>query len=480
MRRENDYDVIIIGAGLLGCFAARALSSYKLKVLVLESREDVCCEVSKANTGIIYDSYNTSPGSLKTELTNKANENFPELCRELDVPYLKCGSVMIAMGPKGDSVIKKKYENGLKNGVKGLKILSGEEVNALEPNLSKNITSGLYSENTYSVNPWDLAVAAYENAKANGVTFLFKSKVTKITRNDGFKVVSDKNIYQTRAVINCAGLAAADVHNMCNPASVELKYDAADYYVLDTTSKGLVSRIILHEPEVKQKGINLVPTVDGNILVGPTRRGVESDFYDTENAGFEHLDSECDKVLDGLDKTEIIRNFGAVRPNPYYINSDEKINNFLILENDGFISLLGVKTPGLTCASELGKYVTGKITEYLENVEINQDFNPVREGIIKPSKMEPESRNKLVKEHPEYGRVICRCRQVTEGEVIEAVRRGATTVDGVKRRTGAGMGRCQGAYCMQRVMEIISEQTGCSISDVNKSCAGTDIVYEKL
>ena len=473
--RENEFDIIIIGAGLLGCFAARALSSFKLKVLVLEKREDVCCEISKANSGIIYDAYNTKPDSLKTKLTIKANASFEKLCSELDVPYLKCGSIMVATGPRADKIIQSKYENGILNDVKDLKILSKDEILALEPNLSDNVTSGLYSKNTFSVNPWDLAVAAYENASANGVKFYFNEEVSQITRNNGFVCKTGNNTYKSRVILNCAGLFADKVHNLCNPEEIELKFDAADYFVFDTTAKGLINHVIFHEPDKKGKGINLIPTVDGNILAGPSKRDVVSDFYNTEQTGFDFLENELSYLTRQFDNDKIIRSFGSVRPNPYYIDSDDKINDFMILENDGFFSLIGVKTPGLTCADELGKYMAERITDFLGIHEINENYNPNRKAIPKPSEMDFEKRNNLINKNPSFGKIVCRCRQVSEGEIIEAIKRGADTLDGVKKRTGAGMGRCQGAYCSERIMELIAEINECDIAEVKKNSKGSYI-----
>ena len=483
-------DVLIIGAGLLGCFAARALAAYECSVTVLEAREDVCTGVSRANTGIVYAGYDTKPGTLKTELCVSANAGFAALCRDLDVPFSRCGSLMVALGERGERVLQKKYADGCTNGVEGLRLLSGREVLTMEPALTPHITGGLYSPGTGTVNPWELGIAAFENAAANGVEFRFSEAAVCITRADGgFVVASAAECYFARAVLNCAGLHADAVRELCETPRIRIFPSAAVYLVLDTTVGGHVRHIISHEPEEKGKGLTLVPTVDGNLLVGPTERDVTSpDGAPTGAEGLDLLRRLCTEIVPDLDLSQTIRSFGALRPNPYYVNfqngkyvpENRGISSFTVLEEDGLLSLIGIKTPGLTCAAQLGHYAADKLIAHLGGAARKADFDPIRRGIPRPAEMPEDTRAAFIAANGDYGRILCRCQGISEGEVREAIRRGATTIDGVKRRVGTGMGRCQGGRCMQHIMELLAAQRGSAVSEITKNGDGEEIVYGTL
>ena len=483
----EQQDILIIGAGVLGCFAARALSAYDLRVTVLEAREDVCTGISRANTGIIYAGYDTKPGTLKSTLTVRASANMAALCRELDVPFSPCGSLMVACGERAEAVLRKKYADGIANGVPGLRLLSGSEVLELEPNLTSKITGGLYAPGTGTLDPWALGIAAYENAKANGVEFRFGEAVAQLRRCDGgFLAETPLGSYRARAVLNCAGLAADRVRELTEAPLVRIFPSAADYLVLDTTAAGFVKHIIFHEPEYKGKGLTLVPTCDGNLLLGPTEHDIIAAPGATVQAGLEQLRALCREIVPGLDLRQTIRNFGALRPNPYHVRQENgvwlqdsrSISNFTVLEEAGLLSLIGIKTPGLTCAWELGKYAAERLLDFLGGAVPRPDFNHCRRGIPTPRNMTPTQRAAFVTENPDYGRILCRCREVSEGEVLEAIRRGAVTVSGVKRRTGTGMGRCQGGFCQQKVLELLSRELGIPPESVTQDGAGSPLLWE--
>ena len=476
-------DILIVGAGVLGCFAARALAQYALAVTVIEAREDVCTGVTRANTGVVYAGYDTKPGTLKSELTVRASLAAERLCRELDVPMVRRGSLMVACGPRAEEVLQKKFADGLQNGVPGLRLLSGGEVRELEPNLTDKVTAGLYAPLTGTADPWALCIAAYENARANGADFRFHEAVTAIARTGaGFVIETEKQTYRARAVLNCAGLSADRVRELCETPLVRIFPSAADYLVLDTTADGFVRHVIFHEPERKGKGLTLVPTVDGNLLVGPTERDASGAPGATAEQGLAELRALCGEVVPGLELGQTIRNFGALRPNPYYVRKEagqwvreaRSIGNFTVLEENGLFSLIGIKTPGLTCAWELGKYAAEKLTAYLGDAVENPDFDPCRRDIPRPREMDTDARGAFLKEHPAYGRILCRCKGVSEGEILEAIRRGAVTVDGVKRRTGAGMGRCQGGFCQQKILELLARETGRAPETVAVAAPGSE------
>lgn len=462
-------DVVIIGAGLIGCFSARNLTRYDVRVTVLEKNGDVCTGISKANTGIIYTGYDNKPGSLKNRLCVQANEDFDRLCRELSVRFARPGSLMVSYGPNADRILRKKFEDGKAGGVKNLQLIGGDEAVEMEPRLKKGVSLGLFAKDTGTVNPWELGIAAYENAKDNGAEFRFLEEVKAITRiPGGFLLETEKETYRAGAVINAAGLSSDRVRELLEKPAVRLYPTAADYILLDRSEKGFVNHIIFHEGE-NGKGLTLVPTVDGNLMVGPTNRPVtpeEESFQDmrvTQN-GLSELKRLCEEVVPELDLSRQIRTFGALRPNPYpvheengeIIKEEKSMKGFVISEEDGFFSLIGVKTPGLTFSNELGKIAAGKCIAFLgKETALRDDFTPLRKAPVQVAGLSLSERAALIAKDPAYGHVICRCMDVTEGEVRDAILRGAKTPEEIKRRTGIFMGPCQGARCTGKILEML-------------------------
>ncbi len=483
-------DVIIIGAGILGCFAARALTERSLSVLVLEAREDVCTGVTKANTGIVYTGCDTKPGTLKTELCVRANLDFERLCAELDVRFSRCGSLMAAFGPQAEAVLRSKLENGKTNGVPGLRLLSGEETLELEPNLSPKVSMSLYAPGTGTVDPWELGIAAFENARANGADFRFCEEVLGMERTGkGYLLQTPAGQYAARAVINCAGLNAAAVREYTKIPAIRIFPSAGDYLVLDDTVAGFVRHVISHEPERKGKGLTLTPTVDGNLLIGPTERErASAPDGETAEDGLCELAVLCAEVVPGLSLEQTIRSFSALRPNPFHVKEEggvwvpekRSISNFTIMAEEGLFSLIGIKTPGLTCAAELGKWVAREVCAYLGDPGPNPYFNRVRKGIPRVHALSAEERARLIDNDADFGKVVCCCRDVTRGEIREAIRRGAVTVDGVKRRTGAGMGRCQGGRCLQPVLEELARCSSRPPETIALDGPGSEVLRGKL
>jgi glycerol-3-phosphate dehydrogenase len=488
------YDVIVIGGGLLGCFTVRALARYRLKTALLEAREDVCTGISRANTAIIYSGCDTKPGTLKSDMCVRAAQSFDSLCRELGVRYSPCGSLMISFGTKGEETLRKKMAQGSSNGVRGLRLLSGKEVLELEPNLSPKVTMGLFAPEAGTVNPWELGIAAAENALKNGASLHLSTTVHRIERTgEGYAVSACGKTYYAGGVVNCAGLRADDIHDMVSEPSVRVFPVSGDYYVLDTKASDVIRHVIFHEPEEKGKGLTLVPTVDGNVLLGPSRVAADgrNDAFPTSAEGLGKLCALAGEVIPALPLTHIIRSFGAIRPNPYYVRYDPEqsgfvreekgISDFILHESKcapNFLSFIGIKTPGLTCAGELGAYAAEKMAGLLGRAECSPDFDPTRIPPPRLNDLPFEERARLVRENPAYGRIVCRCRKVSEGEIIDSIRRnpGAVTIDGVKRRTGACSGRCQGSFCTQRIMEILSRELGVTPSGLNKGAPGSYVI----
>ena len=471
----QDFDVVVIGGGLLGCFAARSLCRWKLHIALLEAREDVCTGVSRANTAVVYPGYDHKPGTLKAEMTVRANARFGQLCAELDVPFSRCGSLMVSFGEKADAVLKKKYENGRAMGVPGLRFLTGEEAREREPSLAPGVSSALYAPTSGTVNPWELGIAASENAAANGAELRLNTRVLDIRQTcDGYRIESDQGAFSCRAVINCAGLEADRVQGYFCPPSARIVPDAADYLILDRAVEHKPRHIIQYEPEDGGKGFNAVPTVEGSLLLGPSERENEVDFA-VSAEGLSFVRERAAFVLPGLDLNGTIRSFAALRPNPQREDGGG-IGSFVI-ENPapGFWSLIGIKTPGLTCADELGRYVAERVAASL-NAPQNEGFHCRRQAFPRARDMGPEQRAAAIRADPDYGEIVCVCEDVTKAEVLEAIRRGAVTIDGIKRRTGAMMGRCQGGRCQQKLAEILSKELGISEYEITKDGPGSELL----
>lgn len=456
------YDAVVIGAGVLGCFAARSLCRWKLSTLLLEGAGGVCTGITRANTAIIYPGYDNRPGSCKARMTVRANAAFPRLCEDLEVPFKRCGSLLLSYGPAGDRVLQQKLDQGQRNGVPGLALLSGAQAEELEPGVKKGVSTALYAPGTGTVNPWQLGIAACESAVKNGCELRLNSPVTAIGRQGKDYIVETAGeCFSCAVVINCAGLAADKVQELLFPPRIRIFPDGADYLVLDKKAHG-PRHILFHETEERGKGLTAVPTVEGSLLLGPNKRPLTQP-YAVERQGLEVLKAQAAKLLPGLDMDLAIRSFGAVRPNPQmvelrggeYVPVGRDLGDFPIDRPEpGFFSLMGVKTPGLTCAGELGQYLAAQAAEYLE-AEPRRDFDPRRAAIPRPAALSLAERKALVAAAPDYGEVICLCEAVSRGEIMEAIRRGARDVEGVKRRTGAGLGRCQGGRCRLLIEELL-------------------------
>ena len=472
----EQIDAAIIGGGILGCFTARNLCRWKLSVAILEAREDVCTGISRANTAIVYPGYDHVPGTLKAEMTVRANAYFQTLCEELDVPFLRCGSLMLSYGEQADKVLQKKYLQGLQNQVPGLKLLSAEEAYVLEPMLAPGLHTALYAPSAGTVNPWQLGIAACENAVHNGAHLFLTRKVEAIHKVDGGYVLETENgSLFARGIVNCAGLDSASVQEMLFSPSVRIVPTAGDYLVLDKSVAPVPSRILQYEPEQKGKGLTVVPTVEGSLMLGPSDRENEIDYATTET-GLSFVREYSHRLLPDLDLTGVIRSFAALRPNPQRTDGS-RINSFSIEHPaPAFWSLIGIKTPGLTCAQELGLYASRKVAAEL-GAEPNLSFDPLRKNIQSVHSLSFEERKALVGNFPDYGEVVCCCEDVTKAEVLEAIHRGAVSVDGVKRRTGTGMGRCQGSRCEQKITALLAEVLGVPESAIPKDGKKSEIVW---
>lgn len=449
------YDAIVIGGGILGCFAARNLRRWNISVLLIEAGEDVCTGITRANSAIVYPGYDNRPGSLKARMTVRANAGFDILCRDLDVPFQRCGSLLVTYDEATLPRLEKKLRQGIQNGVPGLRLLTGQEAEALEPMLRKGVAGALYAPSTGTVNPWQLGIAAYENAVRNGAEAVFNTRVQEISQSGtDYLIHTDNECFSCHTVLNCAGLYADRVQELLFPPTVRLHWDGAEYLVLDPRAQK-PERIIFLQAQQCGKGITAIPCVEGNLLVSGTRKPMQEPFATTYE-GLEALHNQARELLPQTDLGQVIRSFGAVRPNPYVERGDQLPDFCIERPGSGFFSLIGIKTPGLTCANELGSLLAEECAQYL-NAQPNPDFDPTRKGIRRTGDLSERELARLIETDPDYGRIVCQCMQITAAEVKQAIARGAVTADGVKRRLGTGMGRCQGSRCRWEIEELIRQ-----------------------
>lgn len=469
------YDVLIIGAGVCGSSIARELSRWQLKIAVLEKEEDVCCGTSKANSGIAHAGFDAEEGSLMAKLNVEGSQMMEALSKELDFPYERNGSLVLCFAEEDRPGLRELYERGLKNGVKELRILEKDEVQALEPNISDEVVAALYAPTGGIVCPFGLTIAMAENAYTNGVEFYFDKAVTRIEKSaEGWKVWVGEECFEAACVVNAAGVYADVFHNMVSDKKIHITPRRGDYCLLDKGTKGFVTHTVFQLPGKYGKGVLVTPTVHGNTLVGPTAIDIENkEGTNTTQEGLSELRTKAAKSVKNLPMNQVITSFAGLR-------AHEDHHEFMIGEvedAEGFIDCAGTESPGLTSAPAIGKMVADIVTNKLRPAK-NENFCGTRKGVLNPETLSKEERAALIKEKPAYGTIICRCEMITEGEIIDAVTRplGAKSLDGVKRRTRAGMGRCQAGFCSPKTMEIIARERHIPLSEVTKSGGGSRII----
>lgn len=467
------FDVAIIGCGVIGAATAYTLARYQLKVLVLEAENDVADGTTKANSAIIHAGYDPEPGTRMARLDVLGNRLAGEICERLDVPFKRNGSLVLAFSEEEIPHLKKLYSNGVANGVPGIRLLDAAQVRELEPNLSDRVVAALYAPSAGVISPWEYALAMAQVAVRNGVRLERSSRVTAIRKleGEGYELHTGTGDYQARRVINAAGLHSEEIHNMVAPPSFHIQPTRGQYYLLDKSEGSRVNCVIFQCPTKLGKGILVSPTVHGNLIVGPDAELVDGDDTSTTAAALEQVAELGRKSVPSVDLRASIRNFAGVRA-----NSDR--GDFVIEEAaPGFIDLAGIKSPGLSSAPAIAL----EAVELLKGtgLELREDPDFV-DGRRRPrfKELSEAEKRALIAKDPAYGRVICRCETITEGEILEAVRAPIppVSVDGVKRRCSAGMGRCQGGFCGPRVLEILSRELHRDPTEILKDKAGTVIL----
>lgn len=468
------YDTVIIGAGVVGAVIARELTKYNLKVCVLEKENDVACGATKANSAIVHAGFDAKPGTLKAKLNVRGSEMMKKLADELGVKYRNNGALVIGFTEDDRKSIQKLFVQGEENGVKGLRILNKEELHEKEPKISENAVCALYAPSSAIICPYGLCIAAMGNAMDNGAELKLNFCVEKIEHKNGvYKISSADESVEAKYVINAAGLYSDVMAKAVGDTSFSVHPRRGEYILLDRECGSLTDCTIFRTPSEKGKGILLSPTVDGNYLTGPTAVDTENKTDKSSTAeGFSKIISEANENADGLMFGKTITSFCGLR-------AVGNTGDFIINAYNGtFINVAGIESPGLSASPAIAEYVIELLRSNGLELSENTSFNPIRKPNHYFADASIEEKNEIIKNHPEYGRVICRCENVSEGEIMEAIHTnpGARDIDGVKRRTRAGMGRCQGGFCLPYVAEILSRELNIPYENVTKSGGESKLV----
>ena len=467
------YDVAIIGAGIIGCACAYTLSKYDLDIVMLEKENDVCLGATRANSAIIHAGFDPEPNTLTGTLNAKGNIMCRELSRKLSVKFEDVGSFVTAFDEEEEETLKVLLQRGIDRALPGIKIISGDEAREMEPNLSKDVKSVLYAPSAAIINPWEFGIAMAQVACVNGTSIKFDFEVTGIQKNkNGYTVISGDDRIEAKYVINCAGVYADKIASFVSVPDYKIIPTAGEYFLLDKCEGKRVGTVIFPCPSEKGKGILVSPTVHGNLIVGPNANKVEEpDDTATTQQGMNEVRMNALKNVPSIDFRQNIRNFTGVRANS--TNSD-----FIIeFAAENFLSLAGIRSPGLSASPAIAEYACNMLKEAGLELKEKDKYEDSR-SIVHFRDLPEEEKMKIVEKNPLYGRVICRCETVTEGEIVDAIHSPIppVSVDGVKRRVGAGMGRCQGGFCGPKVVEILSRELGIDKTQITKDRKGSYIL----
>ena len=460
------YDVAVIGAGVVGGMIARKLSQYKLRVIILEKAHDVACGATKANSAIVHAGFDAKEGSLKALLNVRGSEMMAQVTKELGVKYINNGSLVIGFNEEDEKTINELYERGCKNGVKNLEVIGKDRLKELEKNISENVTCALYAPTGSIVCPYELAVAAIGNAMDNGAELKCNFKVTDIANNNGvYEIKSENEMVEAKFVVNAAGLFSDEISAMAGDDSFKINPRRGEYILLDKECGNLVSHTIFRTPSKMGKGILVSPTVDGNLLLGPTSVDIEDKGDNSTTArGFDLIIKEASENVDGIPFGKAITSFCGLRATgstgDFIINTPQK----------GFVNAAGIESPGLTASPAIAEYIVDMLAKEGLDLIPDEAYNPIRKPMHAFREMSIEEKNAVIKENPAYGKIICRCETVSEGEILEAIRTNPkpTDLDGVKRRTRAQMGRCQGGFCGPYIVELLAKEMNVPYEAVTK------------
>ncbi len=462
------YDVTIVGAGVVGTLIAREFSRLDLTCIILEKENDIACGATKANTALIHAGYDAPYHSLKGVLNARGNELYTNLSNELNFPLQRIGSLVLGQLTEDREAIEKLYENGVRLGIQGLRIIEKEEIKRLEPNVNEMFDIALFAPSAAITEPWEVAIAACENAINNGTELKLNYEVKSIEKHEsGFLI---NNEIRTKWIINCAGVHSDEIYSLIEPLQKEIviKPRKGEYYLLDKKAGGLVHHILFTSPTATGKGVVVSPTAHGNIIVGPNSEMTEKDDTKTTFSGLDEVLSKAKLIIKNVPINLNIANFAGIRAEPesgdFFIAKVPRYN---------FINVAGIKSPGLSAAPAIAEYVMAIFRQAYEHESgqwpLKDRFDPVRPARVKFMSLSEEEQMRLIKEEPKYAHIVCRCEQISEAEIVDAVRRscGAINMNGVKRRVRPGAGRCQGGFCGPKVIEIIARELGVTLEAVD-------------
>ena len=461
------FDCLVIGAGITGAMVARELSKYDLSVCIVEAMSDVAMGATKANSAIVHAGYDAKEGSLKAKLNVRGSKMMESVCRDLGVKYRRNGSLVVGFNDEDKETLKGLLERGKKNGVEGLSLLDRDEILKLEPNIGSSVACALYASTGAIVCPYELCVAAVGNAMDNGAELKLSFKVDRIEKTeDGYKLFSGEDTLEGRFVINCAGAYADEIAALVGDKSFTINPRRGEYLLLDKECGTLVNSTIFRCPTKMGKGVLVTPTVDGNLLVGPTAEDIEDKSNTaTTPEGLGRLRTLAAEQVEGINFGKVITSFTGLR-------ATGSTGDFIINKFDGhFINAAGIESPGLSASPAVAQYVCELLREMGLELTEKKSFIATRQPMHFFSILDIEGKNKVIRDNPEYAHIICRCEGISEGEILHAIRTNPkpTDVDGVKRRTRATMGRCQGGFCSPYIVELLAREMGVDYCDVTKS-----------
>lgn len=475
----DSMKVVVIGAGVVGSLIAREFCKYDVEVTLIEKNLDVGWGVTKANSAILHAGYDDPPGTTRARFCSKGNAMYDQLAKELDIEVKRIGSYVVAFDEQEFKVLEKLLNQGKTNNVPGLEIHDRNEVLKREPNLNPQVLAGLWAPTAGITEPWNVAVAAVENAISNGLKLILGEKVVGFefhgTRIK--KVITDKNSYDADLVVNAAGLFADEIAKLAGAEYVPLYPRRGEYILMDKKLGKIVNSVIFPTPSSISKGILILPTVDGGLLLGPTAEDLPEDMKQnlgTTSSGLRQIKDFVKKLVPNIDYSFVVKTFAGLRPESpqkdFFLGPSKVVANF--------INAMAMRSPGLTAAPAIAKYIVEDVTQgqLAFKLERKKDFNPYRKAIKKMVELPLEEWQRIVQENPAAGRLVCFCNEVTEAEIIEAIRRGARTLDGIKFRTRAMFGRCQGGFCSIRIMKILQRELGVDMSQIVLKSPGSWIV----
>lgn len=472
------YDVAVVGAGVVGTLISRELSKYDIRVALLEKCNDVAMGTTKANSAIVHGGFDAANGTLKAKLNVRGTELMPKLCADMAVPYRNNGSLVLAFSEEEMEHVHTLYERGVKNGVPKLSVLNSEQVKALEPHISDEVVGALLSETAGIVCPYELTIAAAEVAVTNGVEFIRNCAVKAIAKtDDGFVLSTTQGEITASYIVNAAGIHSDDIARMIGDDSISLVARKGEYYLLDKSFGYIADHTIFQCPNKMGKGVLVTPTVDGNLLIGPSALDVDDkEDVDTTSEGLEFIVEKAKKSVPSLNIRGAITSFAGMRAHPV---TDDFILGFSE-KDDCFLNVAGIESPGLSAAPAIAEAVANMLSEKA-NLQEKKDYVLTRKAPVRFRHMTKTEREALIAKNKAYGRIICRCETITEGEILDAIHApaGARDVDGVKRRTRAGMGRCQGGFCGSKVVEILSRELNVPMNEITKFGGNSKILFEK-